>query len=428
MTNPIVVRNLGKRFRRRQAERPGTLKEALFRGFRRVMLSEAFWALRDVSFSVARGGMLGVIGPNGAGKSTLLRLVGGVGRPDEGEIETHGRIGALLSLGAGFHPDLTGRENAWVNGIISGMTRGEVRQRFDSIVAFAELEEFIDQPLRTYSTGMQMRLGFAVAVHTDPEILLIDEVLAVGDLAFQRKCLERILQLKAGGCAILLVSHDTDAVRQICDEALWLRHGEIAARGPSDAVVSQYISEAAHESRRRTPTGQPAIRSPSGATLELQRNRFGTQEMQIVAVRLLDGAGLPATELESGEPLRVEMDYIAPQRIRAPVFGVAISREDGAICFETSSETATLQPLHVEGAGRASLNLERLDLVGGRYYVDVGVYQCEWAYAYDYHWHVYPLAFRGPRSARGMLHPPGRWEFGQARLERSAPCEPGTSQ
>jgi lipopolysaccharide transport system ATP-binding protein len=232
---------------------------------------EWFWALRDVSFSVSPGRMTGVIGPNGAGKSTLLQLIGGVGRPDEGSVQAYGRIGALLDLGAGFHPELTGRENVFINGVISGLTRHEVAQQFDSIVAFAELDEFIDSPLRTYSSGMQMRLGFAVAVHIVPDILLIDEVLAVGDLAFQNKCLERIAHFKAQGCAILFVSHSTNSIQQFCEEALWLHQGKLVAYGPAEVVAGQYVAEMSAETRRPTPAAQPVMHPPMGEECESTR-------------------------------------------------------------------------------------------------------------------------------------------------------------
>jgi lipopolysaccharide transport system ATP-binding protein len=241
----INVQGLGRQFRRYHLDRPWTLQEAVQRGLHRMAPVERFWALREVSFSVAPGRALGVIGPNGAGKSTLLRLLGGVGRPDEGTVEVHGRIGALLELGAGFHPDLTGRENLFINGLISGLTRREVATRLESIVAFADLQDFIDNPLRTYSSGMQMRLAFAVAIHTDPEIFLIDEVLAVGDLSFQRKCLERIAQVKREGCTMVLVSHNPTTIRDFCDEAIWLRGGRLVAQGAPEVVVGQYVAEAA---------------------------------------------------------------------------------------------------------------------------------------------------------------------------------------
>ena len=243
MTESIIVKDLGKQYRRYPKDRAWTLQEVFQWGVRRIRPIHIFWALRDVSFTVSPGHMLGIVGRNGAGKSTLLRVLSGVSRPDEGAVEMFGRVDALLDLGTGFHPDLTGRENVYVNGVINGLTRREVTQRFDSIVAFAELEDFIDSPLRTYSTGMQMRLAFAVATHTHPDILLIDEVLAVGDAAFQRKCLDRIGQFKAEGCSIVLVSHDTELVAELCDEALWLRGGVVAAYGTGADVVKRYLTE-----------------------------------------------------------------------------------------------------------------------------------------------------------------------------------------
>ncbi len=241
MDNSIVVKNLGKKFRKYNQARPHTLQEAIVRGFKGMRASESFWALKNVSFSIREGNMVGVIGHNGAGKSTLLRLVGDLGKPDEGSIKTNGRIGALLSLGAGFHPELTGRENIYINGVISGLLRKQVHKQFDSIVEFAELEEFIDNPLHTYSSGMAMRLGFSIATHIQPDILLIDEVLAVGDLAFQQKCLDRIIDFKRKHCTILLVSHDTHFVAQHCDSAVWLDKGQIRNLGPAAEVVDQYV-------------------------------------------------------------------------------------------------------------------------------------------------------------------------------------------
>jgi lipopolysaccharide transport system ATP-binding protein len=239
----IVVDGLSKRFRRYHPERPVTFQEALRSGLRRLGPTDYFWVLRDLAFHVKTGTMVGLIGPNGAGKSTLLRLIGGVGTPDKGQVRVQGRVGALLDLGAGFHPDLTGRENIFISGVISGLTRQEIRTRFDAMVAFAELEAFIDSPLRTYSSGMQMRLAFAVAAHIEPEVLLIDEVLAVGDLGFQTKCLNRIAEFKRQGCTIVLVSHELTFVRDLCDEVLWLRGGELVAQGDAATVTDAYVAE-----------------------------------------------------------------------------------------------------------------------------------------------------------------------------------------
>ena len=244
MTDAIVAQNVGKRYRRYHVDRPGTIHEVMMRGFRKLMPAEHFWGLHEVSFNVGLGRTLGVIGRNGAGKSTLLRLIGGLGRPDAGKIKVRGQVRALLTLGAGFHPELTGRENLFINGIINGLTRSEVMARFDDIVGFAELEDHIDSPLRTFSTGMQMRLGFSIAIHSNPDLLLIDEVLAVGDIAFQEKCLERIQMLKTNGCAIVLVSHDIGSVSSLCEDALWLRAGEVAAYGPARSVTEKYFADA----------------------------------------------------------------------------------------------------------------------------------------------------------------------------------------
>lgn len=241
MPDLIVVQGLGKKFRRYHADRPRRLKHLFMRGLRNLRPIEEFWGLRNVNLDVGSGRMIGVIGHNGAGKSTLLRLIGGVGRPDEGSIVTRGRIGALLDLGAGSHPDLSGRDNIIVSGIIGGLTQRQVLAHFDSIVAFAEIEDFIDNPLRTYSSGMQMRLAFAVAVHTAPDILLIDEVLSVGDTAFQQKCLQAIREYKANGCAILLISHDITQIRDMCDEVYWLKGGTVVAQGKPESICGQYL-------------------------------------------------------------------------------------------------------------------------------------------------------------------------------------------
>jgi lipopolysaccharide transport system ATP-binding protein len=289
-----------------------------------------------------------------------------------------------------------------------------VAQQFDSIVAFAELEQFIDNPLRTYSTGMQMRLAFAVAAHIKPEVLLIDEVLAVGDIAFQHKCLKRIAQFKDAGCTILLVSHDTEAVRQLCDEALWLRGGQLVAHGPAGTVVDQYVSEMTAETQRRTQTARPTLPTMPGVPLQVNQNRFGSFEMELIAVRLLNRDGVLTTEIDNGDPLQVELEYLAGQPIQAPIFGVTICREDGVVCYDTSTVTAGLTLPSCRGRGQIILHLERLDLNGGQYYIDVGVYERNWAYAYDYHWRVYPLTVRSTPGEKGVLRPPHYWEVGYA--------------
>jgi lipopolysaccharide transport system ATP-binding protein len=361
------------------------------------------WALRDVTFHVGPGEMLGIVGANGAGKSTLLRLLGGIGRPTEGKISTHGRVGALLDLGGGFLGDLTGRENAILAGVVAGLLRHEMNERLEEIVAFAELEDFIDEPVRTYSTGMMMRLAFSVAVHTDPEILLVDEFLSVGDLAFQAKCHAKITALRESGCAIVMVSHGMDQVRQLCDRALWLKPGEVAAFGSADVVSNLYETEMRQETLRRTPAG-PKRKLGSGAELVPRENRFGTFEMEIVSV------DHPAS-IRSGEPLAITLGYNAPKRIDTPVFVVSITREDGTVCLDTNTLLSRTEVPDLTGEGKLRFVLDRLDLAAGPYFLDVGVFENEWKHAYDYHWHAHPFTVEGAPSHKGLVAPPSRWEM-----------------
>lgn len=417
MDDLVVVENLSKKFSRRDdPERAWTLLDVFLQLVHGRRTSPAPWALREVSFRIARGRMAGVVGHNGAGKSTLLRLLGGIGLPSEGRIKVQGRVGALLDLGAGFRGELTGRENAVVGGVINGLTRREVMQRFDAIVDFAGLGPFIEKPLRTYSTGMRMRLAFAVAVHSEPDILLIDEVLAVGDLAFQQKCLDRIAQFKKAGCTIILVSHDMTLVRQLCDEALWLREGHLVRHDAPRLVIDDYIDEIRTETRRRTPAEGPILRTAMDTELRVNENRLGSMELEITMVRLLQHNRSPATQVDSGDPLRVDIEYRAPKPLQSPIFTVSITREDGLICFDTNTSAAAMTIPTIQGAGKIILHMERIDLNEGVYYVDVGAYERSWSYAYDYHSQAYPLVIRSSTgTTKGVLRPPHRWEMEIAR-------------
>lgn len=368
---------------------------------------ETLWALRDVSFEVAPGEMLGIVGANGAGKSTLLRLLGGIGRPTTGSVRIHGRIGALLELGGGFQGDLTGRENAILAAVVAGLLKSEAIDRLAEIVRFAELEDFIDAPVRTYSTGMAMRLAFAVAVHTDPEVMLVDEFLAVGDLSFQAKCGARIAELRERGCAIVFVSHGMDQVRELCDRALWLRHGKVVACDSARAVAATYEQEMREETLRRTPAA-PVRTTAAGTELRARENRFGSLEMEITEVVLR-----PGPTLTTGAPLAVEIGYHADKSIPAPVFVVSISRPDGTVCLDTNTQSARVAVADVKGRGIIRLVIDRLDLVPGSYFVDVGVFESNLGHAYDYHWHAYQLIVEGGSAHKGILAPPCRWSVGE---------------
>lgn len=409
----IRVQSVSKRFRRYGDSRPATLQETFVKGFRRFGSPfgspDEFWALQDVSLEVAGGEMVGVIGRNGAGKSSLLRLVGGVGKPDSGSIAVDGRLGALIDLGAGFHPELTGRENAYLNGVISGFSRRQVNAIFDEIVQFAELEAFIDNPLRTYSTGMQLRLAFSVAVHVQPEVLLVDEVLAVGDLGFQQKCLDRIRQLQRQGAAILFVTHDLGMAQQFCDRIVWLNGGHVAAAGPPDEVVSAYREAMRRMTQQRTPAAQPDQQTAGGEVLSVKQNRFGSLEVELHDVRLLDRRGAPVTLLPADHSLTVDLPWRAEQLPKAVIFSVGIYNADGLLLCEVFSPPDNLSAHQ----GRISLTFDRLDLASGCYRLDVGAYPPDWSYAYDFHWQAYHLQVETPGDSKGPLRPPHTWQLAE---------------
>jgi lipopolysaccharide transport system ATP-binding protein len=406
----IQVEEVSKKYRRYTGNHSITFQEAFLRGFRGHSAGDTFWALRDVSFAVAAGEMVGVIGRNGAGKSSLLRLVGGVGRPDQGNIRVDGRLGALIELGAGFHPDLTGRENVYMNGVISGLSRRKVAAILDDIVAFAELEEFVDSPLRTYSSGMQLRLAFSVAVFVKPEVLLVDEVLAVGDLGFQRKCIERIRALRAAGAAILFVTHDLVQASQECDRVLWLESGQVVGWGPAAEVVDAYRENSQRAMRQRTPPDHADQVTSTGGVLKVNHNRFGSMDVELNGVRLLNGAGTMLKTLSSGDALAVEMDWRARStdtRLAEVIFGVGIFCADGQVAGEVFSPPSLLPG----SAGHLRLDFERLDLAAGEYFVEVGAYPADWSCIYDYHSQVYSLKVESAADGKGPLRPPHRWLF-----------------
>ena len=416
MKDAIIVEGLGKKFYHYSKDRPSTVLEMLARGLPGLRPERVFWGLRGIDFRISSGQIVGVIGENGAGKSTLLQLLGGVGRPDEGRVKVHGRIGGFLDLKAGLRPDLTGRENVYISGVISGLTRREVDERFDSIVDFAEIGEFIESPLRTYSTGMQMRLAFAVAAHTSPDILLIDEVLAVGDEAFRRKCFTRLEQFKEEGTTIVIVSHQVTQVRELCDEVLWLHNGHLVAHGDPEMVVGQYSTEMSLTKKRRLRSVVSNDADADDPTFRARgkKHRFGTNEMEITAVLLRDKAGDVVRSLPAGEPLTVEVVYKAPKTIAEPIFNVVITRERQVCCAVNTAGEEDVEV--VAGNGRFTLEFDRLDLVNGLYHIDVGIHAANWSHAYDYHWHLYPLEITANDGGhKGVLRPPFRW-----RLEPAA--------
>ncbi len=388
----ITAQTVGKRYNRYHADRPRTIMETALWGHRRMKPIEQFWALREVSFAVMPGQMLGILGHNGAGKSTLLQVLSGVVHPDEGNVQVRGRMGALLDLGASFHPDLTGRENVFVSAIVAGLTRREVERRFDAIVEFAELHPFINNPVRTYSTGMLMRLAFAVAIHTDPDVLFVDEFLSVGDLAFQAKCLSRIAQLKANGCAVVLISHNVEQIQQLCDQALWLEQGQVRAYGEPNGIANQFADRMAVKN-------------------QMQAFRTYSKQVEIRTVRLWDAQGKPLSMIHSGDAMTIELDYVSHHPCDNVIFSCSISDEAGQIYCNTNTEASSLSISLDPGTGQTRLHLARLDLPGGSYHVNVGIFAAEWSIAYDYQWQAYPFQVHWTPNEQTFLYPPRQWEI-----------------
>ncbi len=403
---PVAIRvdhvtKLYRRYARRNSA--GTFKSAFLTGIRTPVRSRdsAVAALDDVSFEIAEGEMVGVVGPNGSGKSTLLKLLAGILRPTRGEVEVEGRVAALLELGAGFHPEISGRENIEITGLLLGLTRRQIAERFDSIVRFAELEEFLNAPLKTYSSGMAVRLGFAIAAHSDPEVLLVDEVLAVGDESFAHRCLEKFAEFERAGKTILLVSHDLGLVTGRCRRAIWLDGGRLVADGPSVETVARYrASVAASEGERRLETGD---HRPAGA-------RIGSGRARVTSARLLDGSGRPAGTVRCGEPALLEMEVEAAAELSDFVFGFALVTVAGETVFGTNTEMEGYRPARFSGQGRVTLEIPALALAPGVYSVDAAVHARDGA-PYDYRRDVLRFEVTADRPTAGVWSPPRLWRF-----------------
>jgi lipopolysaccharide transport system ATP-binding protein len=363
----IRLNKVSKKFTLHQ-QRSRSFQEALLNvmpGRRNARSGQEFWALQNVSFEVAAGEAVGLVGPNGVGKSTVLKLVAGIIEPTSGEVEVHGRVGALLELGAGFHPDLTGRENIYLNASVLGLSRSEIHRRLNTIVDFAELERFIDVPVKHYSSGMYVRLGFAVAVHTDPEILLIDEVLSVGDAVFQRKCLDKVVELKRAGRVIVFVSHDMHSVQKLCQRLVWFDQGGVRAIGDTDKVIADYMGEVAAQA-------QAELDHRNAYTLAPNDN----DRLKISEVVLLDDRGTPSWTFESGADICIRIRYVAPVSIAHPVFSILIHRSDGL--YVSTTNTYSVDPLDfgpIEGTGELSVNIKNFNLYEGDYLLSVGAYE-----------------------------------------------------
>jgi ABC-type polysaccharide/polyol phosphate transport system ATPase subunit len=394
-----------------QHERPRSFQELVVNRFRHQPREE-FWALRDVSFSLAHGETVGLIGPNGAGKSTVLKLVSRIIKPTAGRIEIDGKVSALLELGAGFHPDLTGRENVYLTGSIMGFGRAEMRRKLDAIVAFAELEHFIDMPVKHYSSGMYVRLAFSVAVHTDPNILLVDEVLAVGDASFQAKCLTRVRQLQGQGTTIMLVSHSMDQVASICKRALWFQDGQVRSMGIPIDIIADYLTTSLTPDHAAVEMPSPLpepVRHERGAPSP-DAQRWGTGQIVIQAARLLRADGQPGQVFGPDEAMRIEFDYtVQAPTPDTPAFGVGVYRQDGLWCYGTHTALEAFQFSPLPAAGTLSVDLPRLQLLQGHYTIDVAVNTPDGMVAFDYIRGCLQFEVRNPKGDMGVFRPQVRW-------------------
>ncbi len=379
--------------------------------------------LQDISFEVAKGETVGVIGRNGSGKSTLLRLTCEIERPTSGRVVLNGRVGTLLELGAGFHPDLTGRENVLVNGMLLGFSRSRLESLSDAIVEFAELAPFMDQPLRTFSSGMMVRLGFSIAVHTDPDVLVVDEVLAVGDESFQRKCFEKIRSFQSQGKTLVIVSHNLGLIRLLCGRVLWLDEGKLRRVGPPSEVVEAYVQEATRSARGTGGTGGavPSVRRPStGRPGDLPQDQ--PLEAEILSVTLMNGEGVPQEAYVTGETIVVRMRYRARRTINRPLFGLAIYRSDGISCHGTSNWVVDHAPASIEGTGFVECRFERVMLLEGEYVLSAHLYGEQGVIPHDIHDMRYPLRMVRSVSERSRLpHVPigvvaieQKWTYGRS--------------
>ncbi len=445
--NAIELTNVTKVYRRYARRKQfATLKSALLKGslIQDLQPDETFPALKGVSFSVPAGRTYAVIGRNGSGKSTALKLVAGITKPTTGTVKVKGRISALIELGAGFHPEISGRENVFINGIMLGLSKREIGRRFDEIVEFAELQDFIDAPVKTYSSGMYMRLGFAVAIHVDPDVLLVDEVLAVGDAGFTHKCLDKFGEFKRRGKTILLVTHSLDLVERFCDEALWLDSGRVRGSGDPKRVVGAYLTDVGkseerelaraeeREVERRAGPSGPADAEQVGGKPESSQavpavedmtrkdeGRWGSREIEITSVMLKDAAGQASHIFQSGERMSIHLSVRAHQPNSDFVFGIGVFNAEGVNCYGTNTDLENFTPEEISGEGEVTFAIDALDLVEGTYKLDVAVHKRD-GYPYDFHRLLYTFRVKSRIKEVGIYRPRHAWAFTPGiRLTRS---------
>ena len=397
-----------------------TLKSALLKRDFVPSPESSVPALRNVSFNVARGEAFGVIGRNGSGKSTLLKIISGILKPTTGRVTVDGRVSALIELGAGFHPEITGRENIYINGIMLGLTRRDIDKRFDKIVAFSGVGDSIDQPVKTYSSGMYVRLGFAVAVHVDPDILLIDEVLAVGDEEFSQKCIAKIQEMKARGVTMLFVTHQLDLVRMLCDRAIWLDHGVIESLGDPPRVIDDYLQEVAGivpadaDEEELEEEGDEEDAKDAD-----EEERWGSGEVTLTRVALTDSRGRELVALGGSSGVTVDITVAVREPQTDFVFGIGIFHADGTCVYGTNTDLEGFASKRLSGPARVRFVVPNLELVAGTYRIDAAIHTRN-GRAFDYRRGVIRFIVGSRVHDSGVYRPPHEWKFeGDVELEKS---------
>lgn len=406
----IEVKNITKSFKV-YLDKGAQLKERLL--FRKRCRFEERQVLRGVSFSVKKGEAIGLIGHNGCGKSTTLKLLTRIMYPDSGTITMNGRVSSLIELGAGFHPDMSGRENIYTNAAIFGLTKKEIDARLKDIVNFSELEDFIDNPVRTYSSGMYMRLAFSVAINVDADILLIDEILAVGDANFQAKCFNKLKEIKAHGTTIVIVSHSLGQIEQICDRSIWIHEGLIRAEGDPKAIDLEYLEfmgRKMQESSRNELAEQSAAEDKHDEDNEEQKKRWGNGKARINKITAYSSDGSEQRVFRTGESITFKIEYAVNERVSDAVIGIGIFSLDGVQCYGTNTRIDKLPAFELTKSGTASITLEAVDLLAGEYLFDFAIETGD-GIPVDYYREAYRIQMITPLGDAGIARIKHDWKI-----------------
>lgn len=406
--NAIEVHNLEKSFKV-YYDKGNTFKEKVL--FTKRNRYEIRRVLRGISFEVKKGEAIGLIGHNGCGKSTTLKLLTRIIYPDSGSIEMAGRVASLIELGAGFHPDMSGRENIYINAAIFGLTKKEIDARLVDIIAFSELEEFIDNPVRTYSSGMYMRLAFAVAINVDADILLVDEILAVGDAAFQAKCFNKMREIKGNGTTIVIVSHALNQIEQICDRSIWIHEGIIKAEGFPRDVDPQYMlymSSKVPGNEKPAETEKKTDEAGGGYMRANDKNRWGSGEVIMTSVTCYNDKSEDIRSFASNESCTIEIKYKAVNKVEDAVIGLAVFRDDHTHIYGTNTLIDTSEPVLLEGSGKILLKIKSLSLNEGRYIIDFNLHKPD-GFDYDFWREGLVITIKNPHKEVGIISTVHEW-------------------